>query len=114
MSNTRDQLIADAKSLPDLIAKASAVDPALAAALTGQAKVLSKAPLGAALAAVIAWAAAHFGLGWGEDTDDTLAGLAVLAGGYLTHYLETRKTLPVSATVPVATPTPATISGAAA
>ena len=81
----RDQIVADAKNLPDLIQKASVLDPAMAQALTGQAQTASKTPLGAIIAAGIAWLAAHYGLGWGQATDDLVAGAAVLAGGYLTH-----------------------------
>ena len=73
--SVRDQIIADAKSLPDLIRKASVMDPSLAAALTGQANVASKTPLGALLGAGLAWLVAHSGIGWGQETDDLVAGI---------------------------------------
>ena len=94
----RDQIVADAKSLPDLIQKASVLDPAMAQALTGQAQTASKTPLGAIIAAGIAWLAAHYGLGWGQATDDLVAGAAVLAGGYLTHWWQTRNVKSLLAT----------------
>ena len=97
----RDQIVADAKSLPDLIQKASVLDPAMAQALTGQAQTASKTPLGAIIAAGIAWLAAHYGLGWGQATDDLVAGAAVLAGGYLTHWWQTRNVKSLLATNPV-------------
>jgi hypothetical protein len=86
----RDQIIADAKSLPDLIQKASVLDPTLAAVLTGQATTASKTPIGAALAAGVAWLASHYGLGWGEGFDNTIAGLAIVGGGYAAHWWQAR------------------------
>ena len=107
-ASVRDQIIAASNNLPDLIQRASALDPTLAAALTGQATVASKTPLGAFAAAGIAWAAAHFGLGWGQAFDDTLAGLGIVAGGYITHWVQARVTASRMANAPAASVTPPT------
>ncbi len=92
--STRDQIISQARSMPDLIAKASLMDPPLAAALTGQATAASATPLGALIAAGVAWLAAHYGLGWGESFDNMVAGLAIVGGGYLTHWWQARSAGP--------------------
>ena len=88
MSGTvRDKIIADAKSLPDLIATAKTVDPDLAAQLTPKALIASKSPAGTLAAGVVAWLVSHYGLGWDQATCDLVAGLAVLAGGYAMRYI---------------------------
>lgn len=83
----RDQVVADAKSLPDLIAKAQAVDPALAAQLTAKPLLASKSPIGTLIAGVVAWLAGRYGLGWDQSTCDLVAGCAVLLGGYGMRYV---------------------------
>lgn len=97
----RDKVIADAKSLPDLVSSAEVLDPALASALTQQASLASATPLGAFLAAGLAWLAAHYGLGWGETFDNLVAGAAIVVGGYLAHWWQTQK-----APAPIFTPPP--------
>ena len=83
----RDQVIADAKSLPDLIAKAQANDPALAAQLTGKSLLASKSPIGTLAAGVVTWLAGRYGLGWDDMTCNLVAGAAVLIGGYAMRYV---------------------------
>jgi hypothetical protein len=102
----RDQLIADAKSLPDLVNKAQTFDPPLAAALTQQASMASATPLGAFLAAGAAWLAAHYGLGWGETFDNLVAGGAIVVGGYLAHWWQAQQA-PAPIFVPPPAPVPA-------
>ena len=84
---TRDKLVADARSLPDLIAKAQMVDPALAEQLTNKSLLASKSPPGTLIAGVVAWLAAKYGLGWDQATCDLIAGVAVLLGGYAMRYI---------------------------
>src|ERR1700722_8874982 len=86
----RDKMIATANSMPDLIAKATVLDPALAKALQGQAQQASATPIGGLIAGAIALAAAHFGLNWGQQFDDLIAGVFVLAGGYAVHWWQAR------------------------
>lgn len=83
----RDQLVADAKSLPDLIAKAQAVDPALASQLTPKALAASKTPWGVVAGYAVTWLVSHYGLGWDADTCALVAGVAVLLGSYAMRYV---------------------------
>lgn len=96
----RDQVIADAKSWPDLLQRASVLDPALEAVLTGRGAAASKTPIGALLSAGVAWAASHYALGWGQEFDNTIAGLAIVAGGYLTHWIFPNTILLTKGTTP--------------
>lgn len=100
-----DMAVAQAKSIPDLIAKAKVLDPGLAAALTPKALIASKSPAGTLLAGGLAFVAGRYGLGWDEVTCDMLAGLAVLLGGYVMRYV-TKSPIGgvVSVTTPPATP----------
>ena len=79
---TRDTLVRDARSVPDLIAKAKTVDPALAEQLTGKALFTSKSPPGIAIAAVIAWASTKYGFGWDEATVDMLTLVSGVVAAY--------------------------------
>lgn len=92
---SRDELIARATSLPDLISSAQALDPELAAVLTGKAKSASLTPLGGLLAGLVAGIAAHYGLGWSESFDAEVAGAAVAIGGYVTHWMQALAARPV-------------------
>lgn len=82
-----DRVIADAKSLPDLIDKIKAVDPSLAESISGKALIQSKTPWGTLAAAIIGWAVARYGLGWDQNVVDLTAGLFVLAGSYVMRYV---------------------------
>ena len=84
----RDQVVRDAQSLPDLITRAQVLDPPLAQALTQQAATASSTPLGALVAAAITWGIATYGIGWDPHFVDLLAGLAVVGGGYASHYIQ--------------------------
>jgi hypothetical protein len=84
----RNQIVADAQSLPDLIKRAEVLDPQLADTLKGQASTASATPLGAFVAAGIAWLVTHYGLGWDQSSVDLVAGLAIVAGGYAAHYAQ--------------------------
>lgn len=79
--------IATARNLPDLIAKARVLDPGLATVLSGEALIASKTPWGVLLTAGVSYAAAKYGLGWDQTTDELVAGLGVLAGAYLMRYI---------------------------
>jgi hypothetical protein len=91
-SAQRDQIVASAKSLPDLVAKAEAFDPAMAAKLKGQAVVASATPAGALVGAAIGVLVSKYGLGWDADTVNLISGLTLLAGGYVTHWVQARIT----------------------
>lgn len=78
-----DQVVASAKDLPDLIRKASAFDPDLAAKFTGQALLASRSPWGTLAGGGVAWAVSHWGLGWDSGTCDLVAGAGVLVGAYI-------------------------------
>lgn len=69
----QDQIVAEAKSLPDLIAAAQAVDPNLAASLTPKSLVGSKTAILPLVTWAVAAAASHYGLGWDEGTSATVA-----------------------------------------
>jgi hypothetical protein len=79
MATVRDMLIADAKSLPDLIAKAAAADPALAKQLTAKPLVASKSVWGSAIALVVSWCVTRYGLGWDDGTSALVTGLIDMA-----------------------------------
>lgn len=81
---TRDQLIKDAKNVPQLLADAKAMDPEMYAALTG-----SHVPTAwvAPVAGAVAWVAAKYGLGWDQDTSDAIAGFIIVACTAAYHYL---------------------------
>ena len=94
MPTARDQLVADAKDLPGLIAAAQAADPTLFKMLTGNGtKSVWYAPVASAVAAV----AAHFGLGWDADTCGAIAGVVLFAGTAMVHWLAPKLAMPRTA-----------------
>ena len=96
-ATTRDQLVASARSVPDLIAKAQAIDPALAAQLTAKPLIASKTPVGVLVGMVIGWGLAKYGLAcaagsiatncWTSDDINLAAGVATMAGGVIASYV---------------------------
>lgn len=82
-----DQAVAAARDLPDLIAKASALDPALAQKFTGQALLASRSPWGTLAGGVVAWLASRYGLGWDSATCDLVAGAGVLLGAFVMRWV---------------------------
>ena len=103
MSDTKavDAAVAAAKDLPDLVHKLDKVAPDLAQQLTGKALLASKTPWGTLLTALIAYAAAKYGLGWDQSTDELVAGVGLLIGAYAMRWVTTspisgilRKALP--------------------
>jgi hypothetical protein len=82
-----DQAIEAAKNLPDLISRASAVDPDLAAKFTGSALIASRSPWGTLAGGIVTWAVARWGLGWDQSTCDLVAGAGVLVASYLMRYV---------------------------
>lgn len=73
-----DRIIADAKSLPDLVSRATAADPQLAQSLTAKALVQSKTVWGTAAMMVLSWAVGRYGLGWSPDFCALVAGLLTM------------------------------------
>jgi hypothetical protein len=84
---TRNKLVADAQSLPALIATAKTDDPALYTALTGS---NDKAVWLAPATSAVAWVAGRYGFNWDANTCSTVAlvaGSLVLAAW---HWLAPR------------------------
>lgn len=88
----RDRIVASAHSLPDLVAKAETLDPALAAKLKGQAAIASATPVGALLGGAIGLIAARYGLGLDAEMVNLISGGLVLGGGYVAHWVQARLT----------------------
>lgn len=93
----RDRIVASANSLPDLVAKAETFDPALAAKLKGQAAIASATPVGALVGGAIGMIVTRYGLGWDAATVNMVSGMLVLAGGYVTHWIQAKATAVVPA-----------------
>lgn len=81
-STVRDRIVADAKNVPDLIAKAQKVDPQLAQQLTGKSLFSSRSPPGIAIAAVFTWLSTKYGFGWDSSTVDMLTLVAGVVAAY--------------------------------
>lgn len=78
--------VATATSLPDLVDKASTIDPALAAALAGKALLASKTPWGVLLTSGIVMIVSKYGLGWNEHFCELLSGVTILGASYAMRY----------------------------
>ena len=102
-----NQAIAAAHDLPSLISELNAVDPALATQIEGKALIASKTPWGTLAAAVVAWAAARYGLGWDADTDALVAGLGLVAGSFAMRAITTSPIAGWFAKAPAVAPSPA-------
>ncbi len=87
VAEARDFAISQAKNLPQLIAFLSAADPKLADAIKGKSLIASKSPWGTLAVTVVSWAAAHWGLGWSDDTCNLVAGAGVVLGSYAMRYI---------------------------
>jgi hypothetical protein len=85
----QNRIVADARSMPDLIAAAKAADPALAEQLTGKALLYSRTVWGTPIVMLITWGASRYGLGWDVETCSAVAGAitwcAVVALRYVTR-----------------------------
>lgn len=80
----RDQVIADAKSLPDLLSRAQEADPPLFKLLTASnAHNVWYAPL----VSVVSWLSTHYALGWTPDTSSAVAGLILFVGVGAAHWI---------------------------
>jgi hypothetical protein len=93
----RDQIIADAKSLPDLISKAQALDPDLAKQLTGKALLASKSIWGNAVALVVGWAVTRYAIGWDQDTCALATGVVTMGVTVAARWVTTQ---PISGVLP--------------
>lgn len=82
-----DQAIGLARDLPDLISKASTLDPELAAKFTGQALVMSRTPWGTLAGGLVGWLVTKYGLGWDQATCDLVAGGCVLMASFGMRYI---------------------------
>ena len=79
----RDQVIAEARSLPDLIAKAKNFDPVLADQLTTKAAIGSKSLWGGLVTFGVTWAVAKWGLGLDANTCALVSGLISYGIGFI-------------------------------
>jgi hypothetical protein len=73
-----NQIVSDAKNLPDLIAKAQTFDPQLAESLAGKSLAASKTVWGTALTMGVSWVATHYALGWPPESSAEVSGAIVL------------------------------------
>lgn len=106
--------IADAKSLPGLIANLQAADPSLATQLESKPLLASKSPPAVLIAYGIAWASTRYGFGWDETTCSLVAGVIVTLAAYGMRYVTKQPTAGIVSTppgippaVPVVAPSPA-------
>jgi hypothetical protein len=72
-----NDVVADARDLPSLVATLQQADPVLAQQITGKALFASRSFWGNFLVPGVAYAAGRYGLGWDHDT------CAIVAGGIL-------------------------------
>lgn len=96
-----DRIIADAKSLPDLIARASVADPALAQKWTGTALIASKTVWGNAATLVISYVVTKYGLDYDDQTVALVSGVLVMISTAALRYVTER---PVTGILTAATP----------
>jgi hypothetical protein len=81
----RDQVIAGAKSVPQLVEAAKVADPDLFAALKGMPAARLYAP---PATAIIAWLAGRYGLDWPPDVCSAIALFLVSVGAGVVHALK--------------------------
>ena len=84
-----DDAIADARSLPALLAKLKTASPDAYGQLVGKPLIASRSPWGTITVAIVAWLASRYGLGWDEGTCTIVGGLGVIAGSYAMRWLTT-------------------------
>lgn len=83
----RDNLVRDASSVPDLIAKAEAIDPNLAASLQAKALLGSKTVWAPLATWIVTSVVSYFGVGWDETTSTMIASLLAWAAVIVCRYL---------------------------
>jgi hypothetical protein len=83
--SVRDQVVAGAKSAPELISAAAVADPQLFAALQGMPAWHLYGP---AATGVVSWGASRYGLGWDAGTCSGVALFAVSAVTGFVHWLK--------------------------
>ena len=83
----RDQIISEARNTPELIAKAKRYDPKFAEQLIGKSLWQSKSPPVTILAAIIAWAASRYALGWDDETVNTVTFCVLAVVSYGMRYI---------------------------
>lgn len=99
---TRDQIVAGASNLNQLVKTAETYDPDLAARLTTKAAIYSKTNWFVPLSMVLSWAASHFGFALDADTTSMVI---VVVGSVVTWIMRFSSKGAVSGVVaaPVAT-----------
>ncbi len=85
-----DDAVAEARTLPGLVANLRAVDPALAAQLEPKALIYSRTPIVTLVVMVVAWLSARYGLGWDATTDNAVACVCVVVASYLMRLITRR------------------------
>lgn len=71
----RSAMVRGAKSLPDLVTQAKAIDPQLAESLTEKSLVGSKTVWGPPISFGVIWLGSHYGLGWDDQTCAMISGV---------------------------------------
>ena len=85
--NLTNAAIAAAKDLPTLYANLQAVDPALAAQLTGGATTATMTPISTAVVGGLVWLSTKYGLNWDQHFCEILVLVGGAAAGYISHWL---------------------------
>jgi hypothetical protein len=84
-----DQAVGLARDVPDLIAKASTLDPSLAEKWTGKALIASKTFWGSIGVLVVSAIVKRYSLGWDQDTVDLIVGSLDLVAFAGLRYIST-------------------------
>lgn len=100
----RDQIVADAKSLPDLITKAQAYDPALAKQLVAKPLIASKTFWGVTITTLLTPIVARYGLGWDQNTVELVSGAVVVLVTAIMRYITASPISGVVSTPKASTP----------
>lgn len=91
--------VAAARSLPDLVGRLSAIDPALAVQLQTKLIWQSKTPWGVLLIYALTWLSARYGLQLDPAATQLVAGAGVLLGSFVMR-LVTRQPVSLFAAAP--------------
>lgn len=83
---TVDRVVKMAQSAPDLLARAQAVDPALASNLTAALGGQAKTQWGRIAVGALAYLSMKYGLGWPDAFDEIAAGAILTLGHFASRY----------------------------
>lgn len=86
----RNDAIAGAQTLPDLVMRLQAVDPTLAAQLVSKPLVMSKTPVGVLVVTAIVYVSSKYALGWDQGFCELLGGAGLVLGAYVMRWFSSR------------------------